>query len=541
MPRPPAKKSAARAKPAAKKSAKSAKYAVKYIPRQMSHSARKHIIPRIKGRGDYSSAMSSGNKVGGAIGDIFGPVAGLAGRALGTGAGALFHLITGRGDYKVHKNSLINMGTKVPTFNDGLRATIVTHREFLGDITGSTNFVNRVYPINAGMIGSYPWLQALAQNYEQYRIHGQVYQFKSTSANAVDSTNTALGTVVMCTEYDSTRPDFTSKMAMENHVYCTSTKPSQDMLHPVECAPSDTTLELLYTRTGAIPANADIRMYDLGKFQLATVGMQAAAVIGELWCTYEIELLKPKLSDGLGVSILSSHYNIPITGFDASHLYGTDPPATTDYQEGSNIEVVFPLGATNIFTFTDAMQQGNYLIKYAAFGSLTTLTTGLDISGVQGGLSLLNIWAGDSIASITNIDGSASNVMQICVLVNINRQPGSTLAGLGFVTNATVPTGVDFIDFFVTQTNSFLLSEPTPEVAKKIKNVKQIPQPEFVEEKKEEVYVPKINKFMQLNNTPLNTPRTTRSVQGDVKSDKSEEVIVTKEDYEKAKASGWFR
>ena len=50
-------------------------------------------------------------------------------------------------------------------------------------------------------------------------------------------------------------------------------------------------------RNSAVPANADARLYDLGTFSIATVGMQAdSGVAGELWCTFEVELLKPKFN-----------------------------------------------------------------------------------------------------------------------------------------------------------------------------------------------------------------------------------------------------
>jgi len=114
----------------------------------------------------------------------------------------------------------------------------------------------------------------------------------------------------MATEYNVLNGTFDSKQQMENYEFANSCKPSTNMYHQVECAKSQTSVDLMYVSTIA-GANAtatnsaitgqsgDLRLYYLGLFQLATVGMQAAANIGELWVSYEIEFLKPKIQLGV--------------------------------------------------------------------------------------------------------------------------------------------------------------------------------------------------------------------------------------------------
>jgi hypothetical protein len=136
-------------------------------------------------------------------------------------------------------------------------------------------------------------LNPIAHSFQQYEIKGMVFEFLSTSANALNSTNTALGTVFMVTNYDSVAPPFASRKEMENTEFCSVTRPSRSMIHPIECKPQLTTLQTLYIR-GEVDTDFDIRFYDFGRFQIATEGMQAAGVeIGELWVSYDIELLKP--------------------------------------------------------------------------------------------------------------------------------------------------------------------------------------------------------------------------------------------------------
>jgi len=102
----------------------------------------------------------------------------------------------------------------------------------------------------------------------------------------------------MATEYNSADDiPYTSKHEMENQEFSNSVKPSKSVIHPIECSKYQNPMNIQYTRAGGVPPNADIRMYDLGIFTIATQGMQdTAGTIGELWVSYEIEFFKPKQS-----------------------------------------------------------------------------------------------------------------------------------------------------------------------------------------------------------------------------------------------------
>lgn len=247
-------------------------------------------------------ATGAGTLIGGALG-------GPAGAAIGGAAGKLFSAITGFGDYTIKENSILS-GTSPPMFESGQRVNVIEHREFIGDVLGSIAFQNTSFSINPGLFASFPWLAQVAANYEQYHINGMVYEFKSTAGDAVSSTNNAMGTVIMATEYNSLNPAFTSKAEMENYQFCTSAKPSVSFLHPIECAKSESTLTELYMRTGEVPSGADKRFYDFGNFQIATQGMQANGItVGELWVTYSVTLIKPRIPSALSQLPLQDHYS----------------------------------------------------------------------------------------------------------------------------------------------------------------------------------------------------------------------------------------
>lgn len=261
----------------------------------------------MKGVGSYSHVRGkTTHKVKGR-GGFFEDAGSKVGQWLGGKAGGLLSKIFGTGVYSVTKNSLTSTANDPPQVTNTSGATRVQHREFIQDVSGSTAFVIQAFPINPGISQTFPWLSAVANSFEEYILHGILFEFKSTSATALDSTNTALGTVIMATEYNALHPNFTSKRDMENYVYSTSSPPAVSALHPVECARDVSVLNELYVRNVPPSLPTDLRFSDLGRFQIATVGMQAASVIGELWVTYDIELIKPKLPDAY-TSVGPSHH-----------------------------------------------------------------------------------------------------------------------------------------------------------------------------------------------------------------------------------------
>ena len=238
-----------------------------------------------------------GENVGGYIPGIGGTLGGALGAVAGQGAHALVKRISGFGDYHVSKNSLVYNRDAVPEFsNNNERCTMVVHREFITDIVGSSSFNIQSYRINPGVADTFPWLAAIAENYEQYVVQGMVFEFKTTSATAVASTNTALGTVVMATQYNSLAPNFINKQQMENYEFACSSVPSNSILHPIECDPTQTQCGGIFNVNAQVePSEGDKRLYDVGRFSIATVGMQAESTIGELWVSYKICFLKPRL------------------------------------------------------------------------------------------------------------------------------------------------------------------------------------------------------------------------------------------------------
>lgn len=309
--------------------AKIVKKAIKHSQPKKSHS-----------HGSTNGGISMGQRVG---------------KFLGGHAQNMISKITGLGDYHVSGAGGIRNDNGPPQFAPG-RTPRIAHREYLGDITSSIDFNANTYNLNPGDPQTFPWLEKIAKNFEEYKFHGLVFEFKSTSATALNSVNTALGTVVMATQYDSVEPTFSNKRTMENHEFASSTMPYQSVLHAVETKPSRTSISTnLYVLAGAQPPDTDIRLYNLGKFTIATVGMQAASNIGELWVSYDIEFFKPQLLD-IGDANVYAHYS-------TNSLHGSQPSVSPFGQASSipnggyGMNMVPSSGSTDLISFAQSYDE----------------------------------------------------------------------------------------------------------------------------------------------------------------------------------------
>lgn len=240
-----------------------------------------------------------GRWAGGGLGQMAGHALNAwGGGGLGTMANAALGRLTGYGDY-----SGVTETNGPPVVNNGGKSNIFRHREYIGDVISSATagaFSISRFAINPGLVGTFPWLAPIANNYQEWIPRGIVFEFRPTSADALNSVNTALGTVVMASDYNVLNNDFVTKQQMENSEFAVSIKPSVGAIHPIECDMKQTPINKMYVRSAPLQG-ADLRFTDLANFYIATVGLQGTSVnVGELWVSYEIEMMKPILASGPG-------------------------------------------------------------------------------------------------------------------------------------------------------------------------------------------------------------------------------------------------
>ena len=409
--------------------------------------------PYVQGHGSYSMpgswsslrpltkgfAPAAGGYIGGGLGALggtllapgIGSTAGyVAGQKLGRAAGKLFSKITGWGDYNIHSNSLIASGGKMlPTFGqDEIR---VKHRECVAHLDATTAFQNNVFPMNPGLSDSFPWLSAIANNYEQYRWNGVVYQFKSNCSNSIASTtNLGLGQVILATDYNAHNKPFVNQIQMLGSMFSNSDKPSRDILHAIECAPADMPQKLYYVRSGDIPPGTDARLYDMAVFQIATSDMGADySGMGQLWVTYDVTFKKSVMNNQLGFDINTDKIT-PITPSNAAPWGALQAIA-----DGSNLGMTFNSAGT-IAYFPPTIESGYYLLDYFWQGTGAVVPA---LTFAYTNCTQIESWGA----------GTASDtVFHVSRIIRINARDASiTLSA------ANLPTGTITANFTFTQVN----------------------------------------------------------------------------------------
>jgi len=291
--------------------------------------------PKIIGRGKYNIVKAmTGKNAAAKRARFLNKAVDIGGRSLGalskaaTGdyMGALMSglKILGKGDYTLTRNSVVQdlTGSQVPVMHSAKESIRFRHREFLGDVYSPnviSNFQTAVYNVNPGLLATFPFLGPIAQQFQTYRFMGLAFEFKSTAAVALSSSNIGMGTVALAAQYRSTAPTFTNRVQMMNEMWSVDGKPCDTFMLPIECAPAETPLDCLYVRGGGIPSTEDLKLYDLCKVTLACTGIPVAnQVIGELWVTYDIELFKPQATNVL------DQYQ-PLTELSLGTVGGTTP------------------------------------------------------------------------------------------------------------------------------------------------------------------------------------------------------------------------
>nr|WRQ65035.1 structural protein [Tolivirales sp.] len=357
--------------------------------------------------------------LGGLGGSTLGAIIGqpTAGGAMGTSLGAALSKWLGSGDYQVSSNSLVNSlkaSGSIPMMHQNGQSIIVRHKEFLGQINGTSEFSVKSYNINPGLSGTFPWLHNIAANYQEYRVRGMIFHYIPTSGNV--STTGQLGSVMMQTSYRATDTPPLDKIELLNEYWATECKPSEPFCHPIECDPKENPFNIQYIRSGSLPANENALMYDLGVTHVATSGCPGTNAIGDLWVTYEIELKKPIIR-----SSVASNTAWTIASFDGPKAGSAnifDAPGGTNVlgplpMTYSGDLITFPIGAVGDYTVVVYLWNTN-TFNSTAFGS-PTLTNcvfnnriyrGTSAQRAVVGSQATNIGQGNVVFTITIPDGS---------------------------------------------------------------------------------------------------------------------------------------
>jgi hypothetical protein len=298
---------------------------------------------------------------------------------------------------------------------------VVRHREFLTEVTASTTFnVLKSFPINPGMAITFPWLSKVARNFQQYRIRGMVYHYIPTSGNMSSSGNPALGSVMLQTVYRATDSPPSSKVELLNEYWTGEVVPSETLAHPVECNPKENPYNVQYVRSFDPPSGESRLLYDLGTTYLAVNGQQTAGVtLGDLWVTYEVELLKPLVTSDVitqdpywGIQVVT-----PTNWFTGASIGASEGNITVTYG-GDTMSL--PLGMTGTIEYYMSFRGSG--TTFGLTSAFTPVLTGCTLVG------MVSVGTGIFMAP----PGTTANYGTLRFRVQINSS--STVAKIAFPT-----------------------------------------------------------------------------------------------------------
>jgi hypothetical protein len=369
--------------------------------------------------------------LGGLGGAALGGMVGMpgAGTSHGTNLGAMLSRWLGSGDYSIGSNSIVTKlksSTGIPMMHNNDQNVVVRHREYIAEIRSNTSFtVNDSFEINPGNNRTFPWLSHIATGFQEYRIKGMVWHYVPSSGTAVSGTSPSLGTVMLQTSYRANDSPPTSKMEILNEYFSSEAVPSEAFCHPIECDPKENPFNVQYVRSGDLSSSDNALLYDLGVTHVCTSGqLEADNVLGDLWCTYEIELKKPVVASNV------------TTRYRSAFLQYTGTIVPADLFNGTLTRVgsIAVTAAGNVITFPKG-SAGMWLVVVRV--SAITTFSGIDLSGTA---ALTNATARDITQSgagylrtvVSGASASAnSGTYMIVVDIADNAQPATI----------TLPTG----------------------------------------------------------------------------------------------------
>jgi len=341
----------------------------------------------------------------------------------------------GFGKYNIKENTLLNLQDQtIPQFSEVADGVRICHREYIGDIISSptaNTFAVSVYAVNPGMAETFPWLSSIANQFQEYTFKGLVFEYRTTSADALTSTNTSLGTVCMAANYRSDfSGNFLTKQQMLESSWAYDAKPSETFVAPIECDMTLNPYNVLYTRGTNAPAGQDIKTYDMALLNVATSGIQGTSVaVGELWASYDVILRKPQSLTTLNPLLQFACYTF--------NSYTNANPFNGHTSVNDNISMIVT-GNTISFPLDSA---GSYLINMSWFGTSTavtvpsiTYTNGMYVANLQPFLGT-TIGYNNSPPNGTTSTTVAVQ-LTVSVIPQVGLRPTLTLSGSGVLPSA---------------------------------------------------------------------------------------------------------
>jgi hypothetical protein len=294
----------------------------------------------------------------------------------------------------------------------------VTHREFIGNVTGTVAFtIAQTLAINPGIAATFPWLSVIAQNWETYRFRKlRLCYYTRTGTNVP-------GSVIMAHDPDASDPAPASEQIMTTYEMCVEDAPWKDIMMAFSLLGMNDIGPRKFVRTAALAANQDIKLYDSGNAFVATVDGTAVSW-GKLWLEYDIDFFTPQLPP-LGAALVVGGQIVGAGVFTAANPLGTTPAADAQ-------AVGIAADALSNVSFTNP---ATYLVQFSVVGTVVSalaITAGANATATAVAATVVNGAA--TIASVTY------SVVTTAANASIALAATATTITAGIVRVGVVPT-----------------------------------------------------------------------------------------------------
>lgn len=176
----------------------------------------------------------------------------------------------------------------------------IRHRELLSSIQGQTTFTidanTGTFPVNPGLVSTFPWLAVQAAAWEKYKFHSLKFEYFPKCGSSQQ------GSVMMGMDYDAADSPPTLETQMSSYYGTQEDAPWKEITFHADLK---RVRDARYIRT-SLPTGQDIKTYDAGIFYLATLDAGTAATFGKLWIEYDVELMIPQQSPAAQVGAYTS-------------------------------------------------------------------------------------------------------------------------------------------------------------------------------------------------------------------------------------------
>lgn len=285
-----------------------------------------------------------------------------------------------------------------------MKKTRIRHCEQLQEIAGTNSAYSLAYtfPLNPGMASTFPWLSAVAQQYE-------AYEFKSIRVHFMPYVSSATaGYVAINVDYDpsdTASTEFPNKQAFCDYDGAVQGNCWEVVSLDVKC-PNPEGPKRRSCRFGTLSGNFDLHNYDHGTLNIAVGSQASTANIGTMYIEYVVDFYRPTVNptgtangyvrstgstscsvsaflgtsinysaNNMGVSISSNVITFGRVGRFVcwAEINGTTLVANADFTSGTNTNRLSNLSNTIMNSAATTYQTGLVVVDVTAVNGTLTM------------------------------------------------------------------------------------------------------------------------------------------------------------------------